>query len=270
MATACAIVRGMSDSGTTRGRPGAASGLADFGFRLVPKAEKAGLVRDVFDSVARRYDVMNDLMSLGAHRVWKRALIDWLRPRPEMHLVDLAGGTGDIAARYLRAGGGRVTVLDINGEMLSVGRARAARRLADGSGEIAWVQGDAERLPFADGAVDAVTIAFGIRNCTDIAAVLREARRVLKPGGRFLCLEFSRLALPGLEGLYDSYSFRLIPSIGAVVAGDAEAYRYLVESIRRFPDQDRFAAMIDGAGLARVRWRNLAGGVAAIHSAWRV
>ncbi|MDP6704831.1 MAG: class I SAM-dependent methyltransferase [Alphaproteobacteria bacterium] len=260
----------MSERGTTSERPGAAEDLADFGFRRVPKADKATLVRDVFDTVARRYDVMNDLMSLGAHRVWKRALIDWLRPRPEMHLVDLAGGTGDIATRYLSAGGGRVTVVDINGEMLSVGRRRVARRLADGGGEIAWVQGDAERLPLVDGAADAVTIAFGIRNCTDIAAVLREARRVLKPGGRFLCLEFSRLALPGLAGLYDSYSFRLIPGLGAVVAGDRQAYRYLVESIRRFPDQSQFAAMIDEAGLARVNWRNLAGGVAAIHSAWRI
>jgi demethylmenaquinone methyltransferase/2-methoxy-6-polyprenyl-1,4-benzoquinol methylase len=254
-----------------RGREGPDGDRADFGFRLVPRAKKADLVRGVFDSVARRYDVMNDLMSLGGHRLWKRALIDWLRPRPEMHLLDLAGGTGDVAFRYLRAGGGRVTVLDINGEMLRVGRARAARRQANGGrAEIDWIQGDAERLPLADGAVDVVTIAFGIRNCTDIAAVLAEARRVLRPGGRFLCLEFSRLVLPGLERLYDAYSFRLIPGLGGAVAGDSEAYRYLVESIRRFPDQSRFAAMIESAGLARVRWRNLAGGVAAMHSAWRI
>ncbi len=265
MAPGCAIVRRMRE----RARAEPDEGQADFGFRLVPRAEKAGLVRDVFDSVAGRYDVMNDLMSLGAHRIWKRALIDWLRPRPGIHLVDLAGGTGDIAFRFLRAGGGRVTVLDINGEMLRVGQQRAARRRA-GDGRIAWIQSDAEQLPLADAAVDAVTIAFGIRNCTDIAAVLAEARRVLKPGGRFLCLEFSRLALPGLERLYDAYSFRLIPELGAAVAGDRESYRYLVESIRRFPDQSRYAAMIESAGLARVRWRNLAGGIAAIHSAWRI
>jgi len=240
---------------------------ADFGFRQVPKADKARLVRGVFDRVAGRYDLMNDLMSAGAHRLWKAALIDWLKPRPEMHLLDLAGGTGDIAFRFRAAGGGRVTVIDVNAEMVAVGRARARRRSCDG---VDWTVGDAERLPVADGAADAVTIAFGIRNCTDVGAVLREARRALKPGGRFICLEFSRLALPNLAPLYDAYSFRVIPAVGRIVAGDRDAYRYLVESIRRFPDQERFKAMIEAAGFGQVAYRNLAGGVAALHSGWRL
>ena len=243
-------------------------GEADFGARKVPRAAKAGLVRGVFESVAPRYDLMNDLMSLGAHRLWRRALIDWLKPRPTMHLLDLAGGTGDIAQRFLAAAGGRVTVLDINGAMLQVGRRRLAGR--NGAARIDWLQGDAERLPVRDRAVDAVTIAFGIRNCTDIAAVLAEARRVLRPGGRFLCLEFSRLALPGLAPIYDAYSTRVIPRLGEFVARDREAYVYLVESIRRFPPQRQFADMLETAGLGRVSWRDLTGGVVAMHSGWRI
>jgi demethylmenaquinone methyltransferase / 2-methoxy-6-polyprenyl-1,4-benzoquinol methylase len=248
----------------------AATGVedTDFGAHRVPRAAKAGLVRGVFESVAPRYDLMNDLMSLGAHRLWRRALIDWLKPRPSMHLLDLAGGTGDIALRYRAAGGGRVTVLDVNGAMLETGRRRAAwRKRSDG---IDWLRGDAERLPFRDRAVDAVTIAFGIRNCTDIAAVLAEARRVLRPGGRFLCLEFSRLALPGLARFYDAYSTRVIPRIGELVTHDREAYVYLVESIRRFPPQQQFADMLAAAGLGQVAWRNLSGGVVAMHSGWRI
>ena len=240
---------------------------ADFGFRRVPREDKGRLVRGVFDRVAARYDLMNDLMSAGAHRLWKAALIDRLKPRPAMRLLDLAGGTGDIAFRFRAAGGGPVTVIDVNAEMVGVGRGRARRRGLDG---VEWAVGDAERLPVADRAADAVTIAFGIRNCTDVAAVLREARRVLKPGGRFLCLEFSRLALPNLAPAYDAYSFKVIPEIGRLVTGDREAYRYLVESIRRFPDQARFKAMLEEAGLERVVYDNLAGGVAAIHSGWRL
>ena len=239
-----------------------------FGARTVPRADKADLVRGVFESVAARDDLMNDLMSLGAHRLWKRALIDWLRPRPGRHHLDLAGGTGDIAFRYLDAGGDRVSVLDISEAMIEVGRRRARRR--PDRDRIAWLLGDAERLPVRDTAVDSVTIAFGIRNCTDVEAVIAEARRVLKPGGRFLCLEFSRLALPGVASLYEAYSERVIPRLGALVARDREAYVYLVESIRRFPDQQRFAEMIDQAGFGRVAWRNLSGGVAAMHSAWRI
>ncbi|HZD26228.1 MAG TPA: class I SAM-dependent methyltransferase [Alphaproteobacteria bacterium] len=242
--------------------------LAHFGFREIPAAEKASRVRAVFDSVARRYDLMNDLMSGGLHRLWKDAFVTWLRPRAGMHLVDLAGGTGDIAFRFRRAGGGPVIVTDINAAMLSVGRGRAERRrLSEG---LTWLCGDAEALPLPDGCADAVTCAFGIRNMTHVEAALAEIRRVLKPGGRFLCLEFSRLALPGLQGLYDAYSFRVVPRLGGLVAQDEESYRYLVESIRRFPDQDHFAAMIAAAGLGNVEYRNLAGGIAAMHSAWRI
>jgi demethylmenaquinone methyltransferase / 2-methoxy-6-polyprenyl-1,4-benzoquinol methylase len=239
-----------------------------FGFRTVPAAEKAGLVRGVFDRVARRYDVMNDLMSAGLHRVWKAALIDWLRPRAGMALIDVAGGTGDIAFRFLDAGGGTVTLCDINPSMLAVGRARAARRGFES--RLEWLCGDGEKLPLAAASFDAYTCGFGLRNMTDVPAALAEARRVLKPGGRLIVLEFSHLALPNLAPLYDAYSFRVIPRIGALVARDREAYQYLVESIRRFPDQQRFADMLTAAGFGRVRWRNLAGGVAALHSAWAV
>jgi len=247
--------------------------VADFGFRAVPKGEKAGLVRGVFDSVAERYDIMNDLLSGGVHRLWKAVLIDWLDPRPPMRLLDVAGGTGDIAFRFLQrtggaAAGAQATVCDINARMISVGRDRAYdRALTEG---IDWICGDAEALPIADASVDAYTIAFGIRNVTNIAGALAEARRVLKPGGRFLCLEFSRVLVPGLDRLYEAYSFTVLPRLGQLVAGDGAAYRYLAESIRRFPDQQRFAAMIEQAGLGQVKVRNLSGGIAALHSAWRI
>ncbi|MDA1101816.1 MAG: class I SAM-dependent methyltransferase [Proteobacteria bacterium] len=240
----------------------------DFGFQRVPWAEKTARVRGVFDSVAGRYDVMNDLMSGGLHRLWKAAFITWLRPRADMHLLDLAGGTGDIAFRFLAGGGGRVTVADINREMLAVGRKRARRRRL--AGPIDWLCANGESLPLPDASVDAVTCAFGIRNMTDKARALAEMHRVLKPGGRFLCLEFSRLALPGLAGLYDKYSFQVVPRLGRLVAGDEASYRYLAESIRTFPDQESFAAMISQAGLGNVSYRNLTGGIAAMHSAWRI
>ena len=240
---------------------------ADFGYRRVPAAEKASLVRDVFDSVAPRYDLMNDLMSLGVHRLWKDAFVDWLNPRPGMVLLDVGGGTGDIAFQVLDRGGGPVIVCDINTAMLEIGHDRAVDRgRLDG---VSWITGDAEDLPVADASVDAYTTAFCIRNVTHVERALAEARRVLKPGGRFMCLEFSRIAVPALERLYDAYSLRLLPAIGRVVAGDADAYRYLAESIRRFPDQNAFAAMIADAGLDQVRHRNLSGGIAAMHSAWR-
>lgn len=239
----------------------------DFGFRRVAAGAKAGLVREVFDSVADRYDLMNDLMSGGIHRLWKTAMIDWLRPRPGMKLLDVGGGTGDIAFRYLDAGGGPVIVADINQEMLKVGQARAVS--AGRRSGLSWLCADAERMPVADASVDAYTIAFCVRNVTHIDRALAEARRVLKPGGRFLCLEFSRVALPLLDRLYDEYSFRVLPAIGGVVTGNADAYRYLAESIRRFPPQDRFARMISCAGLDMVEYRNLSGGIAALHSAWR-
>jgi demethylmenaquinone methyltransferase / 2-methoxy-6-polyprenyl-1,4-benzoquinol methylase len=245
-----------------------------FGYQEVRAEDKSKLVRGVFDSVAARYDLMNDLMSGGVHRLWKAAMIDWLAPRPGMLVVDVAGGTGDIAFRVqdraARRPGlpPRVIVCDINPAMLEVGRDRA---LDDNRvGGLEWVGADAEALPLPDRIADAYTIAFGIRNVTRIERALAEARRVLKPGGRFLCLEFSAVRLAGLRELYDLYSFTALPWLGRQVAGDPEAYRYLAESIRRFPDQATFAAMIEAAGLGRVRWHDLSGGIAAMHSAWRI
>jgi demethylmenaquinone methyltransferase / 2-methoxy-6-polyprenyl-1,4-benzoquinol methylase len=244
---------------------------ASFGFRDVPEAEKEGLVREVFSSVAARYDLMNDLMSAGVHRIWKDAMVEWLNPRAGWKVLDVAGGTGDVAFRIAemarKSGDVEITVCDINANMLSEGVRRAAEK---GERTIGWVCGDAEKLPVPDGHFDAYTIAFGIRNVTHIDAALREARRVLKPGGRFLCLEFSKLEVPGLDELYDAYSFKLLPRLGGWVAGDEESYRYLAESIRRFPPQAEFARMIEAAGLSQVKVRNLSGGIAALHSAWRI
>ena len=239
-----------------------------FGFSTVAEDRKAGLVRDIFDSVAPKYDLMNDLMSLGVHRLWKKVLIDWLRPNASMNLLDVGGGTGDVAFEFLKNGGGQVTVVDINKEMLDVGQDRAIDKgILD---NITWINGDAENLPIDDHSVDAYTISFCIRNVTNIERALTEARRVLKPGGRFLCLEFSHVALPALKGIYDTYSFKVLPMIGSQVAGDREAYQYLAESIRQFPSQDDFATMIEAAGLSQVKYSNLSGGIAAIHSAWRI
>ncbi len=247
----------------TADAPGA---RADFGFRDVPVGEKARLVRGVFDSVAGRYDLMNDLMSLGAHRLWKDALADWLAPRPGALLLDVAGGTGDVARRWRARGGGPAIVCDINRAMIEAGRARPGR--ADPG--LSWLCGDAEALPLPDRSADACSIAFGLRNVTRLDAALAEARRVLRPGGRFLCLEFSGPPLSALRRPYDLWSFRVVPEIGRLVARDREAYVYLVESIRRFPDREALAARIAAAGLGRVAWRPLAGGVAALHSAWRL
>ena len=247
-------------------RPGG-GGRTHFGFRQVEVGQKASLVRDVFDSVASRYDLMNDLMSLGVHRLWKSALIDWLNPLPGQRLVDCGGGTGDIAFRFLERGGADVTVVDVNAEMLAVGRDRAIDQAL--LGDIRWICGDAERLPLADRAFDGYTTAFCLRNVTHIDKALREARRVLKPGGHFLCLEFSRVVLPPLERAYDRYSFTVLPLLGRFVAGNRDAYQYLAESIRRFPSQQAFARMITDAGFARVTYRNLSGGIATLHSAWR-
>ena len=243
---------------------------ATFGFRDVDASEKPGLVRGVFDRVASRYDLMNDLMSAGLHRLWKDAVASRLNPQPGETIIDCAGGTGDMARRFaklarrapLRRGGGdaQVYVIDYNGEMIAAGRERG------GMPEIAWAVGDAQRLPLPDAAADAYVISFGIRNVTDIAGALVEARRVLKPGGRFLCLEFSRPVTEALRVAYDAYSFKVIPAIGARVAGDRESYQYLVESIRRFPDQKTFAGMIGDAGFGQVGWTNFTGGVAALHT----
>jgi demethylmenaquinone methyltransferase/2-methoxy-6-polyprenyl-1,4-benzoquinol methylase len=243
-----------------------------FGAREVPLADKQALVDGVFHTVARRYDVMNDLMSFGLHRAWKDALVTAVNPsksRP-FALVDIAGGTGDIAFRVIRAGGPatRATVCDINAGMLAVGRERALARRLDSV--VAFTEGNAEALPFADRSFDAATIAFGIRNVPRIETALAEAFRVLKIGGRFLCLEFSAVNVPGLDRLYDLYSFNVIPALGRVVVGDAESYRYLVESIRRFPKPDDFAAMMRAAGFARVSHRVMTGGIVALHSGWRL
>jgi demethylmenaquinone methyltransferase / 2-methoxy-6-polyprenyl-1,4-benzoquinol methylase len=245
-----------------------------FGYRQVRPEDKAPLVGGVFERVATRYDLMNDLMSGGVHRLWKSAMIDWLAPRPGLRLLDVAGGTGDIAFRVLdrlaRQGGpgAKIVVCDINRAMLEVGRDRAIDQ--NRIEPINWLCADAEALPVADRSVDAYTIAFGIRNVTRIERALAEARRVLRPGGRFLCLEFSQLQLEALRALYDRYSFTVVPWLGEQVVGDRAAYQYLVESIRRFPDQTTFAGMIEQAGLGRVRYRNLSGGIAALHSAWRL
>jgi demethylmenaquinone methyltransferase / 2-methoxy-6-polyprenyl-1,4-benzoquinol methylase len=243
---------------------------ASFGFSSVAAEAKQGLVNEVFARVARRYDLMNDLMSGGLHRLWKDDLIGWLSPPKGLApfaLLDVAGGTGDIASRFLGASGGgsRAVICDISAEMLAVGRERAG-----GEERLAFVQGNAECLPFPGKCFDAYTIAFGMRNLTHIGKALAEAFRVLRPGGRFLCLEFSAVETPILDTLYDAYSMNAIPALGALVAGDAASYRYLVESIRRFPDQQTFMGMIETAGFERVRYRNLTGGIAAIHSAWRL
>jgi demethylmenaquinone methyltransferase/2-methoxy-6-polyprenyl-1,4-benzoquinol methylase len=244
----------------------------NFGDRRVPLGDKQGLVDDVFRSVARRYDLMNDLMSFGLHRAWKDALVtaaDPPRNRP-FAVVDIAGGTGDVAFRLIDAGGEqtRVTVCDINADMLAVGRERAAR---DRRGEaVTFAEANAETLPFADRSFDAATIAFGIRNVARIETALAEAYRVLKIGGKFLCLEFSAVDLPGLDRLYDLYSSNVIPALGRTVAGDADSYRYLVESIRRFPRPEPFAAMLRGAGFARVSYKVMSGGIVALHSGWRL
>ncbi len=247
------------------------SGLkTSFGFAQVSEGVRQGLVNEVFSKVASRYDLMNDLMSGGLHRLWKADLVTALAPpksETDFALVDVAGGTGDIATRFLEAAGGgsSAVICDISKEMMDEGVKRAA-----GRGRLSFVQGNAESLPFQAGQFHAYSIAFGIRNVTHIETALAEAYRVLKPGGRFLCLEFSNVEMPLLDRLYDAYSFNAIPALGHLVTGDAESYRYLVESIRRFPDQDRFACMIQEAGFERVRFRNLTGGIAAIHSGWRL
>ena len=241
-----------------------------FGFQTVDERQKAGMVHGVFTRVASRYDVMNDLMSMGIHRVWKDAMMDWLAPRPGQHLLDVAGGTGDVAFRFLKRAraGARATVLDMTESMLQEGRKRAEAEQR--AGVLDWVVGDAMALPFADNSFDVYTVSFGIRNVTRIPDALREAWRVLRPGGRLMVLEFSQLPSPALQRAYDLYSFNVIPVMGQIVANDRESYQYLVESIRKFPDQESFAAMIRAAGFEQVRYRNLSMGIAALHSGWKI
>ncbi|MGH1330256.1 MAG: bifunctional demethylmenaquinone methyltransferase/2-methoxy-6-polyprenyl-1,4-benzoquinol methylase UbiE [Paracoccaceae bacterium] len=240
-----------------------------FGFKDVAEDEKAGMVHGVFTSVASKYDIMNDVMSGGTHRIWKDAMMDWLAPRPGQKLLDVAGGTGDIAFRFLgRAPGSEAVVLDMTESMLIEGRKRAdAEKLAD---RLGWTVGDAMALPFEDNSFDTYTISFGIRNVTRVQDALNEAYRVLRPGGRLMVLEFSQLPNEGMQKLYDLYSFNVIPRMGQVIAGDRDSYQYLVESIRQFPDQETFASMIRLAGFEQVKYRNLTMGVAALHSGWKI
>ena len=240
-----------------------------FGFQDVPEAEKAGMVHGVFSRVASKYDVMNDVMSVGIHRIWKDAMMDWLAPRAGQRLLDVAGGTGDVAFRFLRRGpGASAVVCDMTEPMLIEGRKRAeAEKLAD---SLDWVVGDAMALPFPDKSFDVYTISFGIRNVTRIPDDLREADRVLRPGGRLMVLEFSQLPNPALQWAYDRYSFNVIPLMGQLVANDRASYQYLVDSIRKFPDQETFAGLIRQAGFAQVKYRNLSMGIAALHSGWKI
>ncbi len=240
-----------------------------FGFQDVAEDQKARMVHGVFTNVASKYDVMNDVMSGGIHRIWKSAMMDWLAPRPGQYLLDVAGGTGDIAFRFLgRAPGANAVVLDLTESMLVQGRKRAeAERQAD---RLDWIVGDAMALPFEDNSFDVYTISFGIRNVTRINDALAEAFRVLRPGGRLMVLEFSQLPNQGLQKAYDLYSFNIIPHMGKLIANDRDSYQYLVESIRKFPDQERFSEMIRGAGFEQVKYRNMTMGVAALHSGWKL
>jgi len=240
----------------------------DFGFETIARAEKQARVAGVFSSVASSYDIMNDLMSLGVHRLWKEALIDWLAPQPNQTLVDIAGGTGDIACRFLERGGGHTHIIDINPDMLAAGQKRHA--LQDVANRLSWVEGNAESLPLPAASTERVVIAFGLRNVTDRVATLKEAWRVLKPGGRFCCLEFAPVDDLVLSRFYDFWSFQILPLLGRYIARDEVAYRYLAESIRCFPSPEELAAMLSEAGFAQIRLRRLSGGIAVIHSGWKL
>lgn len=240
-----------------------------FGFETVREDEKAGRVQGVFSSVASKYDIMNDVMSVGIHRIWKEAMMDWLAPRAGQKLLDVAGGTGDISFKFLgRAGSGHATVCDITESMLLAGKTRA--EAATMSDSLDWVVGDAMALPFADNTFDVYTISFGIRNVTRPQEALNEAFRVLRPGGRLMVLEFSQLPSPMLQAAYDAYSFNVIPRMGQLIANDRDSYQYLVESIRKFPDQETFLEMVKTAGFENAKFRNLSLGIAALHSGWKL
>ena len=240
-----------------------------FGFETVPEVEKAGKVQNVFTSVASKYDIMNDVMSVGIHRIWKEAMMDWLAPRPGQKLLDVAGGTGDISFKFLkRSGSGHATVLDITENMLIEGRKRAETdQILD---RLDWIVGDAMFLPFADNSFDVYTISFGIRNVTQPQEALNEAFRVLRPGGRLMVLGFSQIPVPLAQKAYDLYSFNVIPTMGKLIANDRSSYQYLVESIRKFPDQETFLSMVQQAGFKNTSYRNLSLGIAALHSGWKI
>ena len=240
-----------------------------FGAQTVREDDKAGMVRSLFSDVANKYDIMNDVMSMGIHRIWKEAMMDWLAPRTGQRLLDVAGGTGDVSFKFLkRAGQGHATVCDLTEGMLVEGRKRAeAEQLAD---SLDWVVGDAMNLPFDDNSFDVYTISFGIRNVTRPQEALNEAYRVLRPGGRLMVLEFSQLPNPMMQKAYDLYSFNVIPRMGQVIANDRDSYQYLVESIRNFPDQETFLDMVRAAGFEQAKYRNLTMGIAALHSGWKL
>jgi demethylmenaquinone methyltransferase/2-methoxy-6-polyprenyl-1,4-benzoquinol methylase len=240
-----------------------------FGFKTVEEDAKAGMVHGVFSNVASKYDVMNDAMSFGIHRLWKDAMMDWLAPRNGQRLLDVAGGTGDISFRFLkRAPKAHATVFDMTQSMLDAGRKRA--EAADMADRLDWVCGDAMALPFEDSTFDVYTVSFGIRNVTRPQEALNEAYRVLKPGGRIMVLEFSQIPNPAMQWAYDRYSFNVIPPMGKLIANDADSYQYLVESIRKFPDQDTFLQMIRDAGFENAKYRNLSMGIACLHSGWKL
>ena len=247
--------------------------MQNFGFREVNDSEKEGLVRNVFNSVNNNYDIMNDLMSFGIHRIWKDTMVEWLAPRPTWKIIDVAGGTGDIALKIKRHLGnhinsnGIITVCDINESMVNSGRSKAINKGV--LNEIKWTVGNAENLPFTDMEFDAYTIAFGLRNVTNISLALQEAKRVLKPGGRFLCLEFSKLLSPTLDKFYHFYSFSMLPRLGKIITGDREAYKYLAESIKLFPDQNEVCNLMEQNGFKNIKYRNLSNGIVAIHSGWK-
>ena len=253
----------MTDKSTSNNRD---QSFIDFGYETIPSQKKEDRVRAVFSSVASSYDMMNDVMSLGIHRIWKDTLIRMINPVETMYMVDLAGGTGDIAGRFLKRGGGSAMIIDINIEMLLAGRQRAELKSLD---HLEWVAGNAEHIPVSDGCADVVTIAFGLRNVTNRVAALKEGYRILKPGGRFFCLEFSHVRSQSFSKFYDLWS-GFIPGFGQLIARDSDSYKYLVESIRRFPDQETLSAMFGEAGFSRVKCRDLTGGIAAIHCGWKL
>ena len=242
--------------------------FTDFGRSDILKSKKTSLVKNLFGEVSENYDLMNDLMSFGIHRLWKESFIDWMAPRKNHHLLDLAGGTGDIGLSYLKRGGGKVTIADLNFKMLSLGKDKHVSK--NFNERVFWLASNGERLPFNDNYFDIVSISFGLRNISDKSLALNEIFRVLKPGGRFMCLEFSKVTTPFLDSLYQLWSANVIPRLGEKISGQKTNYEYLVESIKRFPNQDELASLIRSSRFSFVKFRNLSGGIAAIHSGWKI